>query len=184
MAGVTSCLMSSSLKRNEEFAASFKLPYCQKTADELLLGLLDVVEEICFSDGELVDDEVFQGMDPEKYIHSSSYLELIGTNGKSNPLLYRIQKLTRLEETIDLGDYRQVGGTGQYCWSMEVNLNDEERRSERRDSPWFESFRDKAIVKVDTGENLRYCVQVFGSLLRALWNIVRSMFGYKEGFGN
>jgi hypothetical protein len=30
---------------------------------------------------------------------------------------------------------------------------------------------------------LRYSVQVIGSLLRALWDIVRSMFGYKEGFG-
>jgi hypothetical protein len=66
---------------------------------------------------------------------------------------------------------------------MAVNIGDDALGSGRGAWLWFESFRDIPIVKIDTGQNLRYCVQVLGSLLRALWDIVRSMFGYKEGFG-
>lgn len=66
---------------------------------------------------------------------------------------------------------------------MAVNLEDEDFGFEERAWSWFELFGDPATLKVDTGQNIRYCVQVFGSLLGALWDIVRSMFGYKEGFG-
>ena len=93
MAGVTSC-PNSSLKRNEEFAASFELPYCKKTADELLLGLLDDAEQISFSGAEVFRDEAFQGMSLEKCVHGCSYLELIGINGKASHLLYQFQRLT------------------------------------------------------------------------------------------
>jgi hypothetical protein len=66
---------------------------------------------------------------------------------------------------------------------MAVNLESEDFGLEARARSWFELFRDPAMVKVDTGQNIWYCVQVLESLLGALWDIIRSMFGYKEGFG-
>jgi hypothetical protein len=66
---------------------------------------------------------------------------------------------------------------------MAVNIRDDALESERGAWFWFEPFRNIATIKVDTGQNLRYRVQVLGSLLRALWDIIQSMFGYKEGFG-
>jgi hypothetical protein len=66
---------------------------------------------------------------------------------------------------------------------MAVNICDDAPESGPGAWFWFEPFRNIATIKIDTGQNLRYSVQVIGSLLRALWDIVRSMFGYKEGFG-
>lgn len=48
---------------------------------------------------------------------------------------------------------------------------------------WFQSFRDRAMAKVDTGQNLGYCVQLLGSLLGVLWDYFRLTFGYKQGSG-
>lgn len=69
------------------------------------------------------------------------------------------------------------------CWSVAVNIDHEDFGSEDGAWSWFQSFTDRTLVKVDTGQNLKYCVQVLESLLGALWDIVRSMFGYKNGFG-
>ena len=66
---------------------------------------------------------------------------------------------------------------------MAVNLENEDLGSGGGSWSWVQLFRDRAMVKVDTGQNLKYCVQVFGAFFGALWDIVRSMFGYKEGFG-
>lgn len=69
------------------------------------------------------------------------------------------------------------------CWSVAVNIDHEDFESEDGVWSWFQSFTDRNLVKVDTGQILKYCVQVLESLLGALWDIVRSMFGYQDGFG-
>ena len=74
-------------------------------------------------------------------------------------------------------------GSRDECWSLAVNIEDKHLGSEQGAWSWFQSIRDRATVKVDTGQNIQYCVQVFGWLLGALRDILRSIFGYKEGFG-
>lgn len=69
------------------------------------------------------------------------------------------------------------------CWSMAVNIENNDIGPEAGAWSWFESLRDRVIVKVDTGQNLMYCVQVLGLFLGALWDMVCSMLGYKERFG-
>jgi hypothetical protein len=63
---------------------------------------------------------------------------------------------------------------------MAVNLEKEAPKS--RSGAWFQEFVDSVIVKVDTGQNLRYCVQVLRTLVGFCWEVIRSMFGYKESF--
>jgi hypothetical protein len=71
------------------------MPYCKKTADEMLLGLLYDPEELCFPDFEILDDEkASQVMEPEKCVDGCSYIEMINLNGKSCFLLNRLQNLT------------------------------------------------------------------------------------------
>lgn len=55
----------------------------------MLLGLLYDPEELCFSDVEILDDEVSQFMTPEKCADGCSYMKMINLNGKSCFLLNR-----------------------------------------------------------------------------------------------
>jgi hypothetical protein len=91
MAGVTSYLLPTSLKRkNEALAASLQIPYCEKAVDDFLIGHFHEEEVPCFSQLEVFDDETFKVMDQEKSVDSGSYLELIHINGKSSHLLQYI----------------------------------------------------------------------------------------------
>ena len=66
------------------------------------------------------------------------------------------------------------------CWSMAVNLEEEDLES--KSGGWIQAIVDGVVVKVDTGQNLRFCVQVFRILFGYCWEVVRSVFGYKEIF--
>lgn len=61
------------------------------------------------------------------------------------------------------------------CWSMAVNLEEEDLAS--KPGSWLLAIVNSTVAKMDTGQNLRYCVQVLGALLGAFWHVVRSMFG-------
>jgi hypothetical protein len=93
MAGVTPCLLPIKLKgKNEGLVSSLKMPYCEKTVDEMpcckmvdemLLGLLSDTEELCFPEFEILDD--FENCDLmvlEQCTEGCGYMELIGLNGK------------------------------------------------------------------------------------------------------
>jgi hypothetical protein len=82
------------------------MPYCKKTADAMLLGLLYDPEELCFPDFEILDDEeVSQVMEPEKCVDGCSYMKMINLNGKFCFLLNRSKNLTesRREARFSLG---------------------------------------------------------------------------------
>jgi hypothetical protein len=98
MARVTSYLLPSSLKReNEALAASLQVPYCEKVVDDFLIGHFQEEEEeevSCFSQLEVFDDETFKVIDLEQSVDNGSYLELIHINGKSSHLPQHIYGLT------------------------------------------------------------------------------------------
>jgi len=64
------------------------------------------------------------------------------------------------------------------CWSMAVNFGTESFKSRSRE--WLEYLMDLGIVKVDTGQNPRYCVQVMRVWLGFCWQAIRSVLGWKE----
>jgi len=145
--------------------SSLKMPHCGKAADELLLGLWCEKQDICFPDFEVGDE----GDVVEKYEDECSYMKLINLNG-----------MLDLESGCRTPKEDPSEESDEDCWSMAVNLEKEDLGS--RSDGWFQAFVDGVVVKVDTGQNLRYCVQVFKALFEYCWEVMRSMFGYKEVF--
>ena len=66
------------------------------------------------------------------------------------------------------------------CWSMAVNLGTDS--FELRSREWLGYLLDLGIVKVDTGQNLRYCVQVMRVWFGFCWQAIRAALGSKERF--
>jgi hypothetical protein len=59
------------------------MPYCKKAVDEMVLGLLYDVEELCLPAFEVPDDEKECGLiGPEVCTDKCGYIELINLNGK------------------------------------------------------------------------------------------------------
>jgi hypothetical protein len=66
------------------------------------------------------------------------------------------------------------------CWSMAVDFDNEDIAP--KSGSLLQAFMDFAVSKIDTGQNLQHCAQVFRTLCGFCWKAVRSMLGYKEGF--
>ena len=60
------------------------------------------------------------------------------------------------------------------CWSVVVHLDHVNIDVKKRNA--FISFVRSVTAKVDTGQNVRYCLHGFEKLFSFLWNFLRSIF--------
>jgi hypothetical protein len=87
--------------KGDKLSSSWKMPYCKKTADELLLGLLYDPQDLCFPDFEVLNDgETCQLNSQEALADVRLYRELMDINGKRLHFRWRIWKLTGLGREI------------------------------------------------------------------------------------